>query len=49
MTLEEKLKGGTQYRDFAALEPQDEMVVTGYADKSALMEALDNANGTTEK
>ena len=31
MTLEEKLKGGTQYRDFAALEPQDEMVVTGYA------------------
>lgn len=31
MTLEEKLKGGTQYRDFAALAPQDEMVVTGYA------------------
>lgn len=31
MTLEEKLKGGTQYRDFAALEPQEEMVVTGYA------------------
>lgn len=31
MTLEEKLKSGTQYRDFAALEPQDEMVVTGYA------------------
>lgn len=31
MTLEEKLKDGTQYRDFAALEPQDEMVVTGYA------------------
>lgn len=31
MTLEEKLKSGTQYRDFAALEPQEEMVVTGYA------------------
>lgn len=31
MTLEEKLKGGTQYRDFSALEPQEEMVVEGYA------------------
>ena len=31
MKLEDKLAGGTQYRDFAALEPQDEMVVEGYA------------------
>ena len=31
MTLEEKLKGGTQYRDFSALEPHDEMMVEGYA------------------
>lgn len=31
MKLEDKLKGGTQYRDFSALEPQDEMVVEGYA------------------
>lgn len=31
MTIEEKLKGGTQYRDFSALEPQEEMVVEGYA------------------
>ena len=31
MKLEDKLAGGTQYRDFAALEPQEEMVVEGYA------------------
>lgn len=31
MNLEEKIKGGTQFRDFAALTPQDEMVVEGYA------------------
>ena len=31
MKLEDKLAGGTQYRDFTALEPQDEMVVEGYA------------------
>ena len=31
MKLEDKLAGGTQYRDFAALEPQDEMIVEGYA------------------
>jgi HK97 family phage prohead protease len=30
MTLEQKLNGGTQYRDFL-LEPQDDMVVEGYA------------------
>lgn len=30
MTLEQKLTGGTQYRDFL-LEPQDDMVVEGYA------------------
>lgn len=31
MNLEEKIKGGTQFRDFAALTPQDEMIVEGYA------------------
>lgn len=31
MNIEEKIKGGTQFRDFAALTPTDEMVVEGYA------------------
>ena len=31
MKFEDKLASGTQYRDFTALEPQDEMVVEGYA------------------
>jgi HK97 family phage prohead protease len=31
MNIEEKIKGGTQFRDFAALTPQDDMVVEGYA------------------
>lgn len=31
MTIEEKIKGGTQFRDFAALEPTEEMMVEGYA------------------
>ena len=31
MNIEEKLKSGTQFRDFAALEPQEDMIVEGYA------------------
>lgn len=31
MNIEDKIKGGTQFRDFAALTPQDDMVVEGYA------------------
>lgn len=31
MNIEEKIKGGTQFRDFAALTPTDEMMVEGYA------------------
>lgn len=31
MNIDEKIKGGTQFRDFAALTPTDEMVVEGYA------------------
>lgn len=31
MNIEDKLKSGTQFRDFAALTPQDNMVVEGYA------------------
>lgn len=31
MNLEQKIAGGTQYRDFSALTPTDEMVVEGYA------------------
>lgn len=31
MNIEEKIKGGTQFRDFAALTPQEDMVVEGYA------------------
>lgn len=31
MNLEQKIQSGTQYRDFSALKPQDEMIVEGYA------------------
>lgn len=31
MTLEQKLNSGTQYRDFSALVPQEDMIVEGYA------------------
>lgn len=31
MNIEDKLKSGTQFRDFAALTPQEDMVVEGYA------------------
>lgn len=31
MNLAQKLESGTQYRDFRALTPQDDMVVEGYA------------------
>ena len=31
MNIEEKIKGGTQFRDFSALTPQEDMVVEGYA------------------
>lgn len=31
MNLEQKIQSGTQYRDFSALTPQDDMLVEGYA------------------
>lgn len=31
MNIEDKIKGGTQFRDFAALTPQEDMIVEGYA------------------